>query len=130
MKNSSLSWKPRRRARGSVYCSPACGGNCLRSDFDRATQDAARLAARLGPRWTTRVWENLGWYYEVISPGKSIRVSKYRFTTRYIATLAVANFRAEARTPREAVIALLDRMVTEATRLLAIVHEVGIKEGL
>lgn len=30
----ALSWEPKRD--GDVYCSPACGGQCLYSKFERA----------------------------------------------------------------------------------------------
>lgn len=56
-------WVPVRR--GAVYCSPRCGGKCKHADFVKAGRDAARLAARLGPRWRPVVWENLGWHWIV-----------------------------------------------------------------
>lgn len=57
------SWKPRKR--GAIYCSPACGAKCLKADYDRCVREADALAKLLGPGWVPRIWENLGWHYEV-----------------------------------------------------------------
>jgi hypothetical protein len=57
-----LSWKPIRR--GQVYCSPACGRGCTRLAFEKATA-CAKTLARLLPGFEPRVWENLGWHWEV-----------------------------------------------------------------
>lgn len=51
--------------RGDIYCSPACGADCKKADYDRVTEVAKQVAARLGPGWTPCVKENLGWFYEV-----------------------------------------------------------------
>lgn len=40
-------------------------GVCRKADFDKATKQATTLAASLGDGWKARVWENLGWYWEV-----------------------------------------------------------------
>jgi len=53
---------------GEVYCSPRCGGKCTLAAFDKATSDAQALASEMGQGWKPRVWENLGWHYDV---GKS-----------------------------------------------------------
>jgi hypothetical protein len=50
---------------GPAYCSPWCGFDCTKAAFDRATTEAAALAARMGPGWEPRVWENGGWNYDV-----------------------------------------------------------------
>lgn len=69
-KNLFEGWfdKPPRRS-GNVYCSPWCGGQCKWTAFVSARQKATDLAKRLnkkfGSGWTPRVWENLGWNYEV-----------------------------------------------------------------
>jgi hypothetical protein len=57
-------WVPQRLP-GGIYCSPRCGGGCTKAKYDRATKDAAVLCARLGDGWHPRVWENLGWHWEV-----------------------------------------------------------------
>lgn len=57
-------WKPRRKA-GGVYCSPACGSNCRRVDYTAAVRDSGGLAKRMGAGWEMRVWENMGWHWEI-----------------------------------------------------------------
>lgn len=62
----ALSWKP--RLRGNIYCAPACGGNCTRSDYEKAVRAADALIRKLrGNGWKPLVWENLGWHYKVVS---------------------------------------------------------------
>ena len=51
---------------GKIYCSPRCGFNCTKAEFDEATEDANSLAALMGDGWTPNVWENWGWNYSVI----------------------------------------------------------------
>lgn len=51
--------------RGEIYCSPGCGGGCKKSDYDKAVEKAGLVAAALGYGWKPRVYENLGWHYEV-----------------------------------------------------------------
>ena len=60
---------------GGIYCSPRCGGRCTRREFDRATAEAAALAKRMGEGWEPRVWENLGWHYEVHKGAAVIHVT-------------------------------------------------------
>ena len=60
---SELSWTPKRE--GAVYCSPACGNGCKWVDYKLASHKASKLAGRLGAGWKPRVWENLGWHWEV-----------------------------------------------------------------
>lgn len=69
-------WIPirRRSAKGTIYCSPGCGFNCTQVMHDKAQADAAKLVEMIGPGWTTRVWENMGWHYSVISPCERIKV--------------------------------------------------------
>ena len=57
-------WKPVRN--GIYYCSPRCGFQCTRLAFEKATEEAQTLAARMGDGWEPNVWENWGWHYEVI----------------------------------------------------------------
>lgn len=73
-------WRPRRR--GAVFCSPGCGGEqrsgCTWAAYGRAVDDGCVLAIRLdyavGPGWTVRVWENLGWHFCAVSPCGRIKV--------------------------------------------------------
>lgn len=65
-KRRPLSWTPRSgfdRDKGPTFCAPACGGGCTRAQFEHATTEARVLAARLGPKFRPRVWENLGWHW-------------------------------------------------------------------
>jgi len=64
-KAKPLSWIP--VVRGAIYCSPACGHQCTKSAFDKATHDAEALVKKLGLGWKPRVWENLGWHYCAIT---------------------------------------------------------------
>lgn len=59
----ALSWKPVRR--GETYCAPACGAGCTWAAHRQAKEDARELAAKLGDGWTPRVWESMGWHYQV-----------------------------------------------------------------
>jgi hypothetical protein len=65
-------WAPVRR--GKIYCAPACGGDCTFTAYQQAQRRAKALAKKLGMGWTIRVWENLGWYYEVVSPDKVLTI--------------------------------------------------------
>ena len=51
---------------GDTYCSPRCGAKCTKADYDLCVTRANRLCKLLGEGWETRVWENLGWHYEVV----------------------------------------------------------------
>lgn len=79
-----LSWKAVRR--GAIYCAPACGGRCTWAQYQAAIQNARKLAKRMGKGWKTRVYENLGWHYNVISPCGRIKISGGigKFYTAYL----------------------------------------------
>ncbi|KKL16309.1 hypothetical protein LCGC14_2496860 [marine sediment metagenome] len=62
----NLSWEPIEE--GDAFCAPACGHGCTTKEYDIAGAKAEVLAQTLGPDWTPRVWENLGWHYAVRSP--------------------------------------------------------------
>lgn len=66
-----LSWKPVRR--GGTYCSPACGAECKYTDYLEAKAEASALAEVMGRGWKARVWENMGWFYEVVNRMASVR---------------------------------------------------------
>lgn len=73
---AKLSWTPVRS--GLRFCSPACGRGCLASENLSACKKAKQLAKRLtetiGGRWSTRVWENLGWHYSVGNTDRHLEV--------------------------------------------------------
>lgn len=91
-----LSWKP--RLRGEVFCSSACGSNCKRAEYEWCKAQAAALAKRMGKGWKPRVWENMGWHYEVvlknglgsISPSITKKLGKLHKITGYRADLRLA----------------------------------------
>lgn len=60
--------------RGKTFCSPGCGGGCLRAALDLAHSRARALAGRLGKGWTPRVWENLGWHFSAINASSRLKV--------------------------------------------------------
>lgn len=65
-KDTDDRWTPVRR--GSIYCSPACGGSCTLAAYQKACTDAVELVASIGGvGWKTNVWENLGWHWSVFS---------------------------------------------------------------
>lgn len=67
-----LSWEP--KLIGIDYCSPACGRGCKHSEHERAVIESSMLALAMGEGWKTRVWENLGWFWEVLSPDGRIHL--------------------------------------------------------
>lgn len=105
-----LSWEPVWR--GAIYCAPACGAGCLRSEYNRAVRAADELARQLGPGWTPRVWANLSWHYSAISPCGRLKVSPCmvrldRKITSWIAFLGEGEtggrWAEHARTPQSAI---------------------------
>jgi hypothetical protein len=85
MAYSALSWEPKRR--GDIYCAPACGSGCTLAEYKDAVKRAETLAKRLGPGWTPRVHENLGWHSRAIdatgfwkiSVSREYRTKKLRY---------------------------------------------------
>lgn len=70
---AALSWKPVRR--DHIYCAPACGGGCTYAKYKAAVKAVNALKKRLGKGWKGRVHENLGWFYNVVSPCGRVKVS-------------------------------------------------------
>lgn len=99
-----LSWDPVRR--GDVYCAPACGRRCTIQEYEAAVASGAALAKRLGRGWTSRVWENLGWHCNAVSPCGRLKVHGAR--GHYTAFLSERGdigglFSGQATTPHAAV---------------------------
>ncbi len=113
-----LSWVARRR--GNIYCSPACGCGCSIQMYRQAVKSANTLAHRLGSGWKPDVWENLGWYYCVVSPCRSIKVyqNQNHQAPAYTAYLDGNNFAASGSTPQIAVHFVIEKG-RERLRLLA-----------
>src|SRR5262245_4632957 len=65
-------WEPKRD--GKIYCSPGCGRGCTWKEYRAAIRDGMALAKVCGPVYKYRVYENLGWHFEAISPCGRIRV--------------------------------------------------------
>jgi hypothetical protein len=105
-KSKPLSWKAKRH--GAIYCAPACGGGCTWKAYQAAVSNARVLARRMGKGWKTRVHENLGWHYNVISPCGRIKISGKEFGT-YTAflgdkkdTVCIGSWAEHGNTPEQA----------------------------
>jgi len=75
--------KPARHLPGGIFCAPWCGANCTKREHDRAQKEAYKLALRMqqaypGVKWVTRVWENLGWHYQISGGAFEVHVMKDR----------------------------------------------------
>jgi hypothetical protein len=103
---SKYFWTPTHQPNG-VYCSAGCGHHCTRAEFDRATKGAKKLAAKLGKGWKPRVWENMGWFYEVqknnvvVSLGGSLPPGRARYYARF--NNPVHQTMSQGSTPQDAV---------------------------
>ncbi|QAX92290.1 hypothetical protein HWC07_gp038 [Pantoea phage vB_PagM_LIET2] len=70
MTDAESAWPP--VSNGEIYCSPACGADCTKAEFELAMIRAERLCERLNAMrfgfkdWKPHVWENMGWHYEAI----------------------------------------------------------------
>ncbi len=95
-----LSWTPVRK--GKTYCAPACGRGCTHKEYLEARAAAAKLCKLLGPAWKPRIWENLGWHYEV----RLATMTVYTATPGYYHAFYEAGqqFTATAGDPRVAVV--------------------------
>jgi hypothetical protein len=118
--SSSLSWKARRV--GPKFCSPACGGGCTWADHQEAGKLARALARKMGRGWTTRIWENLGWHHEAISPCGCLRIHSHHDRTEITAILGDAagsriRWMEHAGTPRAACAAVVARAARERSEI-------------
>lgn len=55
--------KPIRR--GNRYCSKACGYGCTYAAYKKAYTEAVKAKQLLGDDWEIRIWENLGWHWDI-----------------------------------------------------------------
>jgi hypothetical protein len=74
-----VNWEPIRK--GEIYCSTACGCKCTWSAYKRAHANGKALAKKLGKGWKVRVWENIGWHWEVTN--EVVRVSQSKQDKSY-----------------------------------------------
>lgn len=59
-----MNWTPVRR--GKTFCSSACGRGCTLAEYLKAHREAAATLERMKTKgWQVRVWENLGWHWEL-----------------------------------------------------------------
>ena len=66
-----------------IKCDPRCGRGCTQAQYDRVKRRAVALQKRLGPSWTIRVWDNLGWHHHVISKNQCVYVTDRFATTEF-----------------------------------------------
>lgn len=64
-KSLNTRWTP--IAKGSTYCSPACGRGCKLFEYNTAVLDAnaARLRMKHPEDWIESIHENLGWWWSL-----------------------------------------------------------------
>lgn len=117
MDQTDMTWVPVRK--GEIYCAPACGRGCTWREYQAAQRSAKRMIKQLrnvptpfeqfDDEWEAYVRENLGWFSSV-SKGS---ISVYDHGHLYSAFLNVSgpwggNLVVQARTPKEAVLSLLE----------------------
>lgn len=112
-------WKPIRK--GDVFCSPGCGGGCLRKDYEFVVAKSKRLAVDLGPGWEPNVFENMGWYWTVENKKLHLSVYQNQNGKQTSAVLGDA-FTGYGRTPEAAIRQAAMAAVPEYERLKAIVE--------
>lgn len=127
-----LNWKPRRYFKEEKlrYCSPACGAHCTKVDFDFATEQAHRLAVKIGKGWKVRVWENLGWHYQIykgvcdIHPQKLYRQNYKGKSARWKVIGYTAYFNSKPQIIGEGKTALeaLGRVLNKVNKTIEILH--------
>lgn len=103
-------WTP--KLRGKIFCSPACGCECKKADFDLSTAGALALVKQLGSGWQPHVWENCGWHFNAKKRGATVSVDDsglYEATIRFQMDERFELCVAETRgSPREAVEAVIE----------------------
>ena len=116
-------WTP--KLNGKIFCSPACGAKCTKKDFDEATENARVLASQLGYGWEPRVWENLGWHFEVTKRDATVSLvddSTYEASIRFYmderTQLCVSETRNSPAGAVEAVIENLNERIKVLQRVL------------
>lgn len=106
------------------FCAPACGFDCTMEAFKKVERLASGLCARLGAGWAPHLWENMGWFYEAISPCGNIKVRKDRGARTYTADLGGrGRWSGTGSTPRRAVRMALDLARSEAKGIQLLVKE-------
>ena len=117
--------------RGHIYCAPLCGGGCTWAAFKLAEHAAAELAKKLGPGWSPRVWENLGWHCSVLDPTGALKVyvnHSGKGVITYSAHLGGENggrWVKSGRTPRTAIRAVAREAMGELHSFLGVLRSIG-----
>lgn len=106
---------------GEIFCAPACGCQCKKVDFDRATERAAAIAHQLGSGWYPHVWENCGWHFSVKKGAATVSVYEdgcYTASVEYsFSDKAVENISETRDDPRKAVEAAVDNLQSKIAAL-------------
>lgn len=128
-KKTNDRWTPVRK--GNTYCSPGCGAGCTIQQFNRATKAAAKLAARMGKGWKPDVWENLGWFYRVVSADGRVEIHppQRRGDTYWVAVESDADtgqYTADGATPEKALKLVTERIQRHARMLAALVRRLPV----
>ena len=122
--DAALSWEAVEE--GLRYCAPACGRGCTSRERDITEAKAELLAQTLGPGWTPKVWENLGWHYAVRSPCDrlSVHPSYGAGFTAYLNEPGSGGGRwaEHGDTPQEAIDATVAAAVADYKRIGAIIE--------
>lgn len=116
-------WTP--RLNGEIFCSPACGNQCTRADFDLATHGAHTLVGQLGSGWQPHVWENCGWHFEAVKRNATVVVvdghrhmASIRFHMDDRTELCVSEVRDSPREAVEAVVEGINKRIATLQRAL------------
>lgn len=108
---------------GEFFCSPACGYQCKKADYDHAVEAANALAARMGYRWEVEIWENGGWHYCVkngpatITPEHDgLYQAELCFPPLESASLQIFETDADPRRAFQAAVNRLDTLIVQLSR--------------
>ena len=117
-------WKPIRD--GEIYCAPACGRGCTHAEYAKAISESDGYAQHLGAGWKTRVFENLGWHWELISPSGRLTVSPHyreKKLESFTASIQMKNgpgFHANDKRPRAAISKVRAKVAQHADAMKAL----------
>jgi hypothetical protein len=112
----TLSWRP--RAKGEVFCSPACGHGCKRAAYVKAHARARAIARSLGKGWKPQVWENLGWHWGATRGSARVNPRSGGFWSTID-----GSFVGEGRLPATALASSIQQVIQEIGRLRALLDE-------
>ncbi len=107
---------------GAVYCSPWCNNGCTHADYERATREAVLLARKMnvaGPSgWSPRVWENLGWHFQIVKGTARIsKIAAGAYTVMYYTAIINGQYIGDGEAPEKAFQKALQRMKSLAEEI-------------